>query len=77
MCIYIGKIQVFTNTQPNGSILFKMFNTTCIYKEVYYTIRLKRKVHTKLRKKIHSSCPAHTKATRTTQPEKGKRESDE
>ena len=22
MCIYIGKIQVFTNTQPNGSILY-------------------------------------------------------
>ena len=47
-----------------------------ITKEFMYTICLKRKVHTKLQRNT-SSRPAHRKATRTTQPEERKRESDE
>ena len=79
MCIYIyiSEVQARTNIQPNGSILYKRrFNTTCYYKEFMYTICLKRKVHTKLQRNT-SSRPAHKKATRTTQPEEWKRESDE
>ena len=48
-----------------------MFNTTCLYKSVKYTICSKRK-STNHELKENSSCPAQGKATRTTQPEEGK-----
>ena len=47
-----------------------------ITKEFMYTICLKRKVHTKLQRK-YKQLPSTQEATRTTQPEEGKKESDE
>ena len=42
--IYISEVQTLTNTQPNGSILYKRrFNTTCYYKEIYLYNMLQRK----------------------------------
>ena len=51
-CVYIyisefKSLQIHSPTDPFYTI---KFNTTCYYKEVYYTICLKRKVHTKLQK---------------------------
>ena len=72
MCIYIAKVQVFTNIQPNGSSL---------YKDVLYNMPLQRSlIYNMFQKKTYkpkilnhiSSYPAQGKATRTTQPEEGK-----
>ena len=80
MCIYIyiyqrfKRVQIYNPTDPfytkEGLIQY------AITKEFMYTICLKKKVHTKLQRNT-SSRPAHKKATRTTQPEEWKRESDE
>ena len=46
-----------------------------IQRGLLYNMFEKKSTHQALEK--HNSCPAHRKATRTTQPEEGKRESDE
>ena len=46
-----------------------------IQKSLLYNMFEKKSTHQASKK--YNSCPAHRKATRTTQPEEGKRESDE
>ena len=75
--IYISEVQARTNIQPNGSILYqRKFNTTCYYKGIYvYNMFEKKGTHQASKK--YKQLPSTQEATRTTQPEEGKRESDE